>query len=158
MLIRAHGTLRNGHDVDYSVRVSNACTRSGHGWLINHEHVSLPADVARGHSCHGPSTVGTDSRLARVRLSARHPELIKPRPVGDFACRESAGHPTSASLRSTMSQRQCVSGGGIKAQQASVAVRPTRRMWMPRAAPLVNHPLLGSGRCQARAPDRGRSS
>jgi uncharacterized protein (TIGR02246 family) len=46
MLIRAHGTLNDGRDVDYFVRVSNACARSQGGWLITHEHVSLPVDLA----------------------------------------------------------------------------------------------------------------
>lgn len=48
MLIRAGGTLANGHEVGYWVRVSNACQRSGNGWLITHEHVSLPVDMASG--------------------------------------------------------------------------------------------------------------
>ena len=48
MLIRASGTLLGGRAVDYFVRVSNACARSERGWLITHEHVSLPVDLASG--------------------------------------------------------------------------------------------------------------
>jgi ketosteroid isomerase-like protein len=50
MLVRAHGTLTDGREVDYFVRVSNTCRRSGHDWLISHEHVSLPVDVASGRA------------------------------------------------------------------------------------------------------------
>jgi ketosteroid isomerase-like protein len=45
MLIRASGTLKSGQDVDYWVRVSNSFHRSGEGWSIKHEHVSLPVDM-----------------------------------------------------------------------------------------------------------------
>lgn len=48
MLIRASGTLTDGREVDYWVRVSNAFRRSGDRWLITHEHVSLPVDLASG--------------------------------------------------------------------------------------------------------------
>jgi len=48
MLIRAHGTLLDHRTVDYFVRVSNACVRSHGRWVIVHEHVSLPVDVASG--------------------------------------------------------------------------------------------------------------
>ena len=48
MLIRAHGTLLGGRDLDYFVRVTNICARSGSGWSITHEHVSLPVDMASG--------------------------------------------------------------------------------------------------------------
>jgi ketosteroid isomerase-like protein len=44
MLLRASGTRTNGHDVGYWVRTTNSCHRSGGGWLITHEHVSLPVD------------------------------------------------------------------------------------------------------------------
>jgi uncharacterized protein (TIGR02246 family) len=50
MLIRATGTLQDGRAVDYFVRVSNVCRRSDRGWLIIHEHVSLPVDVASGQA------------------------------------------------------------------------------------------------------------
>jgi hypothetical protein len=50
MLVRAHGTLTNGREVDYFVRVSNTCRRPDHDWLISHEHVSLPVDVASGRA------------------------------------------------------------------------------------------------------------
>ena len=45
MLVRASGTRANGQEVGYWVRVSNSCRRSGHRWLITHEHVSLPVDM-----------------------------------------------------------------------------------------------------------------
>jgi ketosteroid isomerase-like protein len=45
MLIRTSGTLKTGEEVGYWVRVSNGCRRSDRGWLITHEHVSLPVDM-----------------------------------------------------------------------------------------------------------------
>jgi ketosteroid isomerase-like protein len=44
MLIRAGGTLKNGHEVGFWVRVTDGCRRSNDEWLITHEHVSLPVD------------------------------------------------------------------------------------------------------------------
>jgi ketosteroid isomerase-like protein len=48
MLIRASGTLKDGRDVGYWVRTTNGCQRSDDRWLITHEHVSLPVDMATG--------------------------------------------------------------------------------------------------------------
>jgi ketosteroid isomerase-like protein len=48
MLLRASGTRKNGKEVGYWVRTTNCCQRSNHGWLITHEHVSLPVDFASG--------------------------------------------------------------------------------------------------------------
>ncbi len=48
MLHRTSGTLKNGREVGYWVRVTVCCQRSEHVWLIAHEHVSLPVDVASG--------------------------------------------------------------------------------------------------------------
>ncbi len=45
MLLRASGTLSDGREVGYWVRTSNCCRRSAQGWLITHEHVSLPVDM-----------------------------------------------------------------------------------------------------------------
>jgi ketosteroid isomerase-like protein len=45
MLIRASGTLKSGHEVGFWVRATTCCQRSNHGWLITHEHVSLPVDL-----------------------------------------------------------------------------------------------------------------
>jgi len=45
MLIRTSGTLKTGEEIGYWVRVSNGCQRSDRGWLITHEHVSLPVDM-----------------------------------------------------------------------------------------------------------------
>ena len=50
MLLRASGTLKNGRDVDYWVRATVGCQRADHRWLIAHEHVSLPVDVASGRA------------------------------------------------------------------------------------------------------------
>ena len=50
MLIRASGTLQTGREVGYWVRVTNGCQRSDHGWLITHEHVSLPVELASGRA------------------------------------------------------------------------------------------------------------
>ena len=44
MLIRASGTLSNGHEVGYWVRATSCCQRSDHGWSVMHEHISLPVD------------------------------------------------------------------------------------------------------------------
>jgi uncharacterized protein (TIGR02246 family) len=48
MLIRASGTLQGGREVGYWVRTSNTFRRSDDGWLITHEHVSLPVDLPSG--------------------------------------------------------------------------------------------------------------
>lgn len=45
---RASGTLRGGRQVGSWVRVTSCCRRSGDGWLITHEHVSLPVDFVSG--------------------------------------------------------------------------------------------------------------
>ena len=46
---RARGTLKNGREVGIWVRASNCCQRSGDTWLITHEHVSIPVDLASGN-------------------------------------------------------------------------------------------------------------
>jgi ketosteroid isomerase-like protein len=46
MLLRASGTLKNGHKVGYWVRASDCYRLSNDGWFITHEHVSLPVDMA----------------------------------------------------------------------------------------------------------------
>jgi ketosteroid isomerase-like protein/catechol 2,3-dioxygenase-like lactoylglutathione lyase family enzyme len=46
MLVRASGTLKNGREVGYWIRVTNCVQRSDQRWLITHEHVSLPVDMA----------------------------------------------------------------------------------------------------------------
>jgi uncharacterized protein (TIGR02246 family) len=43
---RAKGVLKNGRKVGVWVRVTSCCQRSDHGWLIIHEHVSIPVDVS----------------------------------------------------------------------------------------------------------------
>ncbi len=48
MLIRASGTLKNGQEVGYWVRATVCCQRSSQGWLITHEHISLPVDFKSG--------------------------------------------------------------------------------------------------------------
>jgi ketosteroid isomerase-like protein len=50
MLLRASGTLKNGRDVNYWVRATVGCHRVGSEWVITHEHVSLPVDVASGQA------------------------------------------------------------------------------------------------------------
>jgi ketosteroid isomerase-like protein len=44
MLIRASGTLQSGQEVGYWVRATSSFRRSNDGWLIAHEHVSVPVD------------------------------------------------------------------------------------------------------------------
>ena len=53
MLIWANGTLKDGREVGYWVRTTNACQRSNDTWLITHEHVSLPVDMASGRAAMG---------------------------------------------------------------------------------------------------------
>jgi ketosteroid isomerase-like protein len=48
MLVRAGGTLTSGQEVGYWVRTTDCCRRSKNGWLITHEHVSLPVDLESG--------------------------------------------------------------------------------------------------------------
>jgi ketosteroid isomerase-like protein len=48
MLIRASGTLKNGPAVERWVRASTSCQQADHGWLIVHEHVSVPVDLETG--------------------------------------------------------------------------------------------------------------
>jgi uncharacterized protein (TIGR02246 family) len=48
MLIRVSGTLQDGREVGYRVRATVCCRRSETGWVIVHEHVSLPVDVKSG--------------------------------------------------------------------------------------------------------------
>jgi ketosteroid isomerase-like protein len=48
MLIRASGTLKDGRKVGYWVRATICCQRSDHGWVITHEHISLPVDFKTG--------------------------------------------------------------------------------------------------------------
>jgi ketosteroid isomerase-like protein len=50
MLIRTSGTLKDGREVGYWVRTSNGFQRSNGRWLITHEHVSLPVDIASGNA------------------------------------------------------------------------------------------------------------
>ena len=46
MLLRASGTLKNGREVGYWVRASDCYRRANEAWLITHEHISLPVDMA----------------------------------------------------------------------------------------------------------------
>jgi uncharacterized protein (TIGR02246 family) len=48
MLHRTSGTLEDGREVDYWVRATVCCQRSDQGWLIKHEHISLPVDLKTG--------------------------------------------------------------------------------------------------------------
>jgi uncharacterized protein (TIGR02246 family) len=48
MLLRTSGTLKNGREVGYWVRATVCCQRSDHRWVITHEHISLPVDIASG--------------------------------------------------------------------------------------------------------------
>jgi uncharacterized protein (TIGR02246 family) len=50
MLNQTSGTLKSGQAVSYWVRATICCRRSAAGWLIAHEHVSLPVDVATGRA------------------------------------------------------------------------------------------------------------
>ena len=47
-LSRSSGTLTNGREVGSWVRGTSCCQRTGGRWLVTHEHISLPVDVAAG--------------------------------------------------------------------------------------------------------------
>jgi ketosteroid isomerase-like protein len=47
-LHRTSGTLKDGREVGYWLRVSVCCQRSNDRWLIAREHVSLPVDFQSG--------------------------------------------------------------------------------------------------------------
>jgi ketosteroid isomerase-like protein len=47
-LSRSSGTLKNGQAVGAWVRATSCCQRTHHGWVIAHEHISLPVDVKSG--------------------------------------------------------------------------------------------------------------
>ena len=47
-LHRTSGTLKDGREVGYWLRVSVGCQRSNGRWLIAHEHVSLPVEIQSG--------------------------------------------------------------------------------------------------------------
>lgn len=48
MLIRTSGTLATGAEVGYWVRATDTLRRENGGWLITHEHVSLPVEFPAG--------------------------------------------------------------------------------------------------------------
>jgi ketosteroid isomerase-like protein len=50
MIIWASGILNDGREVGYWVRTTNGCQRLDDRWLITHEHVSLPVDMASGRA------------------------------------------------------------------------------------------------------------
>jgi uncharacterized protein (TIGR02246 family) len=47
-LLRLQATRTDGHKVDYWERLTFCFRRVDDGWLIAHEHVSVPADLASG--------------------------------------------------------------------------------------------------------------
>jgi len=47
-LLRLHATRTNGHEVNYWERLTFCFRRVDGTWLIAHEHVSVPADLASG--------------------------------------------------------------------------------------------------------------
>jgi uncharacterized protein (TIGR02246 family) len=47
-LSRAAGTLKNGREVGAWVRATSCCERIDGGWLVTHEHISLPVDMRTG--------------------------------------------------------------------------------------------------------------
>jgi ketosteroid isomerase-like protein len=50
MLHRDSGTMKNGQERAIWVRSTVCCQRSNHGWLISHEHISLPVDFKSGRA------------------------------------------------------------------------------------------------------------
>ena len=96
MLIRASGTRKDGHEVGFWVRATSSFQRSDNGWLITHEHVSLPVDLGhqRGvelvqdprrdvHAAHRMLLDGELGRQVRHRTPApvsrslRHPVAVR---------------------------------------------------------------------------------
>jgi uncharacterized protein (TIGR02246 family) len=47
-LSRARGTLQTGQEVGRWVRATSCCQRSNGGWLVTHEHISMPVDLESG--------------------------------------------------------------------------------------------------------------
>ena len=47
-LSRARGTLKNGRAVGSWVRATSCIQREDRGWLITHEHISMPVSVVNG--------------------------------------------------------------------------------------------------------------
>jgi ketosteroid isomerase-like protein len=47
-LSKTSGTLKNGREIGSWVRATSCCRRGNEGWLITHEHISLPVDPATG--------------------------------------------------------------------------------------------------------------
>jgi ketosteroid isomerase-like protein len=47
-LSKTSGKLSNGREVGSWVRATSCCRRTNSGWLITHEHISLPVDPATG--------------------------------------------------------------------------------------------------------------
>lgn len=45
---RAKGTLKNGREVGVWVRITSCARRRDDRWLVTHEHVSVPVDMAAG--------------------------------------------------------------------------------------------------------------
>lgn len=50
MLIPASGILKDGREAGYWVRETVCCQRSDQGWLVTHEHISLPVDFKSGRA------------------------------------------------------------------------------------------------------------
>lgn len=48
MLHRTSGMLKDGREVDYWVRATVCAQRADEGWLIKHEHISVPVDLKSG--------------------------------------------------------------------------------------------------------------
>ncbi|MER9578995.1 nuclear transport factor 2 family protein [Mesorhizobium sp. M0189] len=59
MLIRAHGTMKTGANVDYWVRVSNAFRRSGNRWTITHGSIGYGSSSAWMTGRSGPCPAST---------------------------------------------------------------------------------------------------
>jgi len=54
MLIRSGGTLKNGQEVKLQARTTSCYQKVNGGWLITHEHVSLPVDLKTGNALLNP--------------------------------------------------------------------------------------------------------
>ena len=88
MLIRASGTRKNGHEVGFWVRATSSFQRSDNGWLITHEHVSLPVDLASGQCGHEPGALDRHRGPFDVR---RQYLSVGSGRAGQARCRAGAG-------------------------------------------------------------------
>jgi ketosteroid isomerase-like protein len=95
MLIRASGTLMNGHEVSQWVRATSVCRRSESGWLITHEHVSLPVDLDTGTAARDLVLTGRDEvdPASAARTCSNWQAPVNDHSSGGILTAERGSHP-----------------------------------------------------------------